>query len=146
MTVFELPNKFFYYVAKEVLRQCYSKGVAESFYSFSIEKAGRFKKNNVKVKCFNGGAFISLFLSMEEIKKAGDYAKCKRYNGKQIVKKALENINLIPNYYTVEFSEGIDCNQRCVSDIEKAKLDCIRYWESSHSKITEPITWFIKEV
>lgn len=146
VNIFEMPNNFFYYVAKEVLSQCYSKQVANSFYDFEIIKKGRYKQGNVKVECFNGGAFVSLFISLKSIAKSGQYMKCKKYDSNSILKNALDNLESLPKYYRVSHGR-CSTDERCITDIEQAKERIKDCWQMTYSRpLEEPIDWIIKEV
>lgn len=140
----EYPNKFFYYIAKQVISQCYSKQVANSFFDFEIQR--RKKQNNVRIECFNGGAFISIFVSDKGITKAGNYSRCKKYNSKQILQDAINDIETLPDYYKVQPKKGIDCYQRCVTDIEKAKEECLKYWRNTYHREYGEANWYIEKI
>jgi hypothetical protein len=144
----ELPNHFFYYTAKKFLQAAYSPRVANSFYSFTINRKQSAHSGKVHVECFNGGAFVQLHISVHNIVRKGDYAKHKFVNGADIVKTALVNIQTIPKYYYVTFQEGMSTEERCVPDIDAAKKRVIAKWNREHSTspIAEPVNWYIKEV
>lgn len=144
----ELPNRFFYYVAKQFLKSAYSEEVSYSFFSFKIERRNFKKTGAIKVKCSNGGASMNILVRDNGIVRTGNYSKHRKVNDKYILDEALKNLDKIPEYYSVKFQHNIDCFQRCVDDVELAKSRVIKYWNSVHpsSPIAEPINWIIQKV
>jgi hypothetical protein len=144
----QLPNKFFYYVAKKFLAAAYSPQVAKSFYSFKISRRQSQESGKVRVECFNGGGFIQLSISKTGIVRTGVYGKHRRVNTGQIVSSALQKGDRIPKYYYVTFREGMTTEERCITDIEAAKKRIIERWNRQHSTspIAEPLPWVINEI
>ena len=142
--LYNLPNKFFYFVAKEYLKYAYPK-IHSCFLDFKIKR----KKSSVTITCFKGGGWvyltISLFNGEYRIKRTGNYALHKKVNSAHLIKKALEIIDEIKDYYSIKFQENIATDVRCVSDIESGKKEVIRQWNYTHSqsKIEEPINWIV---
>lgn len=142
-----LPNKFFYFIAKEYLRHAYPK-IHGNFFDFEIKK----KKGLVIINCFNGCGWvylsISYFNEKYRIKRTGSYKKHNRVDSVRIIKKAFENIDNIKDYYSIRFQENISTLVRCVDNIEEGKNQVIKHWNHNHSqsKISEPIDWVIAKV
>ena len=78
------PNGYYYWIAKEFLRQAYSKSTAESFYEFSL----KFKQGYGIVECFNGGAFITIKIREDKIYRSGHYDKHRFVNKTRLLNSA----------------------------------------------------------
>jgi hypothetical protein len=142
----DLPNKVFYYIAKEYLKKAYPK-VHKSFFSFEISK----RKNTIT--CFNGGAIIDLHISYFEgkyrIKRKGSYALHRRVDSAKIIADAVENAESIKEYFKVRSKRSTSTNVRCVNNVEEGKKKFIRDWNYNYpnSKITEEtIDWVVEKV
>lgn len=137
-----LPNRFFYFVSKQYLKYAYPNAHT-TFFDFEINRRA---KGKIRVKCFNGGAWVYLDFAFHNkawrIKRTGNYPKHNRVNSEHLIKKALSNIDNIPEYYSVRYQENISTYVRCVSNIEQGKKDVIL----QNPSVKEPVNWIIELV